>query len=425
MLPLLSTLWTVALAEPASPSYFHYERSVSVPEGAAQACAVLDAPVFPHSEPYLKDLRLIPSGSQRSGGDVPYVITLSESLEQDTENTQVLNFASHGHTLEFDLKMPSRPYSDVDLDLAAKDFVATATVTGLVPTGGPVRLGEFTLFDLTSQHLGRGTTLHLSESHFATLHVVLSTAAAGVGSTFMPSTAMVRGATVPPSRDAQSLFTTVAETSAIAQNGSASVAHFVLPERVPVERISIVLAPGFTGNFSRTVRIDDRRAVDPASAGESTVGNIQRVQLTQSGHEIAQQDMSIVTTLGANLQGPADVQVSVENGSAAALPIIAVKLEMRERRLCFDARMAHGGATLFYGDPALAVLRYAYVPVFTPSDKTAVARLGPEVPNPAYRMRPGKTLPLERRQQLLWAGMLIVISTTAMVVFFSSKHPHR
>ncbi len=254
---------TMALAE---PSYFRYERSVSVPEGATQACAVLDAPVFPHSEPYLKDLRLIPSGSPRNGGDVPYVITLSESLEQDTENAQVEKIAVHGRTLEFDLKMPARPYSDVDLDLAAKDFVATAIVTGVGPNGGSARLGEFTLFDLTSQHLGRGTTLHLAESHFAMLHVVLQITPAGGGSTSVPLPTMVRGATVPPSRDAQSLFTTVAETSAIAQEGNASVAHFVLPERVPVERISIVLAPGFTGNFNRTVRIDDRRAIDPASS---------------------------------------------------------------------------------------------------------------------------------------------------------------
>jgi hypothetical protein len=94
---------------------------------------------------------------------------------------------------------------------------------------------------------------------------------------------------------------------------------------------------------------------------------------------------------------------------------------MRERKLCFDARIAPRGATLFYGDPALSVARDAYAPVFAAGENVGVAQMGREVPNPAYHRRPSETLPLERRQQLLWAGMLLIVSTTAMAVFFSSK----
>ena len=74
----------------------------------------------------------------------------------------------------------------------------------------------------------------------------------------------------------------------------------------------------------------------------------------------------------------------------------------------------------------LSVSRYAYAPVFSggdDGDRTAIARLGPEVQNPAYRPHPSRTLPLEQRQQLLWAGVLMVVSVTAMAVFFSSKQP--
>ena len=419
MLPLLSCLCCSAQSQ-----FSQYERSIVAPSGATQACAVLDAQVFPHSAPYLKDLRLIPAGPGNRASEVPYAITLSEPLEQDTESAQVANAAVSGHTLSFDLKMPSRPYSDVDLDLAGKNFIATATVTGR-DSGALAQLGEFTLFDLTSQHFGRSTTLHLAEAHYATLHVTLQIIPSEGVSSLSLTPLMILGATVPPSREAQSLFTTVAETGTITQEGNSSIAHFVLPKRVPVERISIVIAPGFTGNFSRTVRIEDHRSGDPASAGETVVGTIQRIRLDQAGHQIDQQELSVVTTLGANLQGPADVQVAIENRDAQPLPIATVRLEMRERKLCFDARLTPRGATLFYGDPSLSVARNAYAPVFAAGENVGVARMGREVPNPVYHPRPSGMLPLERRQQLLWAGMLLIVSTTAMAVFFSSKHPHR
>jgi hypothetical protein len=412
---LLSGLYCFAQSQ-----FSRYERSVVAPATVTQACAVLDAQVFPHSAPYLKDLRLISVATGNRAVEIPYVITLSEPVEQDTESAQVANAEVSGHTLSFDLKMPSRPYSDVDIGLAGKNFIATATVTGR-DSGTVAPLGEFTLFDLTAQHLGRSTTLHLAEAHYGTLHVALQIAASEGASSLSLTPSMIVGATVPPSREAQSLFTTVAETSNVTQEGNSSVAHFVLPQRVPVERISIVLAQGFIGNFSRTVRIEDRRSGDPASAGETIVGTIQRVRLEQADHHIDQQELSIVTTLGANLQGPADVQIAIENRDLQPLPITSIRLEMRERKLCFDARMTPHGATLFYGDPALSVARNAYAPVYVAGEEVAVARMGREVPNPAYHSRPSETLPLERRQQLLWAGMLLIVSTTAMAVFFSSK----
>ena len=66
---------------------------------------------------------------------------------------------------------------------------------------------------------------------------------------------MVLGAKVPPSREAQTIYTTVAETATIATKGRETVATFVVPAQIPVERVSFVLAPGFTGNFSRVVKV--------------------------------------------------------------------------------------------------------------------------------------------------------------------------
>src|ERR1039458_9469693 len=63
-------LWqTVPWNEPpvAQPDAMRYERVIRVPPGAGQACAVLDAGIFPHAAPSLIDLRIFPSQDQLSG----------------------------------------------------------------------------------------------------------------------------------------------------------------------------------------------------------------------------------------------------------------------------------------------------------------------------------------------------------------------
>ena len=47
--------------------------------------------------------------------------------------------------------MPNRPYTEIDLDLAGHDFLATATVSGTRDPNyaNQTHLGDFTLFDLT------------------------------------------------------------------------------------------------------------------------------------------------------------------------------------------------------------------------------------------------------------------------------------
>ena len=61
-------------SEPAAadPQYLRYQRTITVPGGAGQSCAIIDPQVFPHAAPSLKDLRLY-----QNGHEVPYAITLS------------------------------------------------------------------------------------------------------------------------------------------------------------------------------------------------------------------------------------------------------------------------------------------------------------------------------------------------------------
>ena len=406
----------------ADPQFFRYQRQITLPAGAGSSCVTIDPQIFPHAGPSLKDLRIYQTSPGSQSREIPYAITLSEPAQQDSEQARVVNLGMRGRTIVFDLAMPARPYTEVALDLDGKDFLATATVSGLNEpnAAASTSLGDFTLFDLTSQHLSRSTTLRLQESSFPYLHIELNASPAPGNRTFVPTPGMIRGATVPPSREAQSLYTTAAETTAITQRGRETVATFNLPERVPIERVSFTLAPDFKSNFSRDVRIADRPGGTPASSAETITGTILRVHLTQAGREIRQQQLSIPATLGSNMQSPATVEVAIQNGDDAPLPITSVRLEMRERKLCFDAPSAEP-LTLFYDDSTLTAPKYDYARLFSPATPIQAAQLGPELPNPLYHPRPDTRPLTERHPDLLWIVLLLVVCILGVVALHSSK----
>jgi hypothetical protein len=427
LLPLLALIFWQAGARDASVDtaerqYFRYQRSV-VPSAPGQNCAVLDAQVFAHASAALKDVRLFPRTTVAH--EIPYAITLSEPVQPDAEPAHVLNRGLRGRNISFDLKMPQRPYTEVVLDLAGRDFIATATVTGQnTPGDSGTELGEFTLFDLTMQHLSRSTSLPLQESSFPYLHVELNVSPAPGAAAPKVEPQMVRGVSVPPSREAQTLFTLAAETKSITQRGRQTVARFTLPERVPVERVAFELAAGFKGNFSRDVVITDRVQGTQESAAETISGTILRVRLNQAGREIRQQQLSVPATLGSNLQSAAEVEVAVNNGDDQPLPMTAVRLEMRERRFCFDASSLEP-ITLFYGDTALAAPQYDYARTFSSSGAIHVAQVGAEQENPVYTLRPDTRAITERHPELVWIIFLAVICILAVVAIRSSRHLSR
>jgi hypothetical protein len=420
MLLLLWQAGAVAPSPQAERQYFLYQRSI-VPAAVGLNCAVLDAGVFAHAGVSLKDLRLFPQTAQTS--EIPYAITLSEPVQPDSDPARVLNLGLRGHTLSFDLAMPARPYTEVLLDLAATDYIAAATVSGIEHPGqvGGVRLGEFTLFDLSSQHLSHSTTLALQESNFPYLHVDLALSPSAGARNFQPSVGMVRGASVPPSREAQTVFTVVAEKKGMTQRGRQTVVRFDLPKRVPVERVTFALAPDFKGNFSRNVSISDHAVGTAASAGETLSGNIFRVRLNQASREIHQDRLSIPATLGSNLQNAAEVEVAVNNGDDQPLPIAAVQLEMRQRKLCFNASST-APLTLFYGDPTLSSPEYDFARTVVLTSQVDLARMGPEQKNPVYSARPDTRSATERHPELIWVAFLAVICILGVIAIRSSRH---
>lgn len=443
-------LWQAGAANDppvAQPGTMRYKRTIRVPAGAGQACAALDAQIFPHAEPSLSDLRIFPAGSSSAEHELPYAITLSEAATEETQAARVLNLGMRDGKIAFDLEMPQRAYTGVTLELdpAVHDFLATAAVSGSDVLGGKATaLGAFTLFDLTSQRLSRDTTIPLVESTFRYLHVVLGAspvagAAAGSAARLVP--AMVEGASVPPSREAQTIYTTVAETAAITTTGRKSVAAFVVPARVPVERVSFVLAAGFKGNFSRTVQVSalteaaKKGDLELSTAGEEdagraplpevVTGRILRVHENEVGREIRTEQLGVPAILGANLQRAAKVEVEIENGDDQPLPIAAVRLEMRQRKICFNAPTS-GGAELFYGDSRLSAPVYDYERLFVASNKALAAELGPEGMNAAYRAPAEKARPFaERHPEMIWIALIGVISSLGLVAIRSAKNVGR
>jgi Protein of unknown function (DUF3999) len=409
-------------AEPmaADQQYQRYERTITVPAGSGQSCAVIDPQIFPHAAPSLKDLRLY-----QDGRELPYAITLSAPRQLDSDTAHVRNLGLRGRNIVFDVEMPNRPYTEITLDLAGQDFLATTTVSGTRDPNyaNQTRLGEFTVFDLTSQHLSRNTTLHLQETDLPYLHIELAVSPAAGNGNFAVRPEMVQGVTVPPSREAQSLYTTAATVTAISQRGRQSVATFALPERIPVDRVSFDIASNFKANFSRDVRITDRPDGSPNFPSESLAGTIFRVHLIQAGREIRQEQLSVPATIGSNMQSAATVEVAVDNGDDQPLPVSAIRLEMRQRKICFDASAARP-ILLFYGDAVLTAPQYDYARLFSPSDAVRMAQLGPEQKNPAYRDRPDTRPFTERHPHLLWIALLGVICVLAIVAIRSSKTVH-
>jgi len=407
-------------------------RAVQVPAAASgRACAVLDATVFAHAAGRsMGDLRLY-SGRV----ETPFALIENEPEAADVQTASVRNLAMRGGDVEFDLAMPARPYTDVALKLGGKNFVAAARVSALLSKDAATQLGTFPLFDLSQQGLSRSTTLTLQEATFETLHVVLHLTSVD-GSPYPGLTPqMVEGAEVPPSREAQTLYTPVAATSTVVQKDKQSVITFQIPAHVPVERVRFLLAPTFTGEFSREVTVLAKGTSDVRFTKDHNLDEFLREKISGevwriarngagSGPAIHHEKLSVDAEIASNLREPATVTVAVENGDDAPLPIQSVQLEMRQWTMCFEA-VSGASYMLRYGDPALHAPMYDYARQFQPQANVISAQLGPELVNADYHPRPDERPFTERHPELMWVVVLLVVAAlggTALHSIKAKKH---
>ncbi len=412
---LMRTLaaWLVLLLLDAGSSpvaHLRYERAVRV-DAPGQTCVILDPALYAHAAATLADLRLVAGTSPR---EIPFVLLRSGSLQTEPDTASILNLHQLGRSISFDLGMPSRPYTDVVLKLAASNLLAHAIVNAN-DAAGPT-LGDFTLFDLSAQRLAGDTTLHLQETSVPLLHVTLTPLP---GSPPLAPT-MVKSAIVPPSREAQTLFTTALSTSTFREAAHQTIARFTVPAHIPVERVRLTLAPTKSPNLSRPILITSHTIGEPDSSGEQIRGTVNRIRITRAGVALSLDQLTVPATLGANLQKPAEVQVAIENGSDTPLPIASVALESRERELCFTAATT-APLTLLYGDPKLDPPHYDFEQRFRPNPAVHHATLGPEQPNPLFTPRE-ESRPLTRRHpRIVAVSLLLTMCLFATIALRSHK----
>jgi hypothetical protein len=407
----------LALALAAAPApelrYFHFERPIErAAQSAGQTCLFVDPQVFAHAAPELADLRVFEGATE-----TPYVVRSEVAEVSGDETVALLNLGKNGNQTAFDAEMPQGPYSDLQLKIAGQNFLATVAVTGSQDqTGKRTRLGSYTIFDLAQQRLGRSTILHLPESDFRFLHFQIE---GPIG----PRD--VTGLTVTHAPTSRPKFVTVAETMASAEKNRTTVIEFTVPTHTPVDRV--VFVPGARpANFSRDVAISVSPVAKPTPNDQTELpepvtyaGNILRVHSLEEGHRIDEEELA-VNAPQVDFDGAAKWTVTIENHDDTPIQIASVRLEMLERRLCFDA--AAGAAyTLYYGDSALAEPQYDYARLFAAAQDSAIAALGAERTNPAYQPRPDERPFTERHPALLWVALIVAILLLGLVAFRSFK----
>jgi hypothetical protein len=397
----------------ASPEirYFRYQRTLqNLPAQPGQACLAIDAGIFAHAAPQLADLRLY-----RDGVETPFAIQQSASAEFGQQTHGPLNLGMRGGKVVFDAALSEPKYSDVELSVSAKDFIATVAVSGSRSESdeGATKLGEYTIFDLTGQKLGRSTVLHLPESDFPFLHFSI----AGP----VPASA-IQGLTVSHQLLNQPRYQVVAQTSQVAHTGRATLVEISVPAHVPVDRVAVNPGPQ-PANFSREVQISVA-ALDPDRENPTppytSSGTLLRVHSMRDGHRIDSENLTVAAPFWPTLSQPTRYTVMIENGDDAPLQIQSIQLQMLQSGLCFEAA-ASANYTLFYGDPALSAPNYDYATLFAPQKNAAQLTAEPEQPNPKYQPRPDQRPLTERYPALLWIGLVAAIALLGVIALRALK----
>lgn len=400
-------LLLLVVAPAAEQRYFQYERPVVRDANVAgQSCVALDPAVFAHAAPGLGDLRLYRDTEKLGSEEIPYVVRRVEAVQSSVTAETLLNRGTRDGHVVFDVAMPEGRYKDLDLAVEKRDFLATVTVMGSDVQGAMgTKLGDYTIFDLTAQGLGRSTVLHLPESDFRYLHFSV---AGPLEAKEFTSLAVVRR----PAAEAR--FVTVARTSAVAQQGQDTVLTLTVGAGVPVDRV--VMEPG-------TKPVEFKRDVTATTvAGNSrseAVGQFWRMHRKVADTAIDEQNFTLLQG-GTAEAVPRMVTVAIHNGSDAPLSIQSARLEMVERDLCFNAQ-AGAEYALYYGDAALEAPSYDYARLFAAEAHPAMVRLGAEARNVRYEARPDARPFTERHRWLLWLALAVVIALLALVALRTAK----
>ena len=148
-------------------------------------------------------------------------------------------------------------------------------------------------------------------------------------------------------------------------------------------------------------------------------GTLLRLHTVREGHPIDEEQLT-VDAPRVDYEDASQWTIAIDNGDDVPLSIESARLEMTERKLCFDAA-AGAVYTVMYGDAALSAPHYDYATLFAPDAHAAVATIGAEQANPDYAARPDSRAFTERHPALLWIALLVVVVVLGGVAFRTAK----
>lgn len=396
-------------AAPAIP-YFKYQRPLQTPPGGQRYVAV-DEAIWKNARPDLGDLRLY-SGQQ----EVPYALMVERgSRENDTKDVRVLQQSVVGGKTQFVIDMADvAEYDHIALKLATKNFVAHARVEGQEDLHGTqwALLAESILYDLSKENLGGNSVLRLPLSSYKYLRVTID-------GPVKPDD--VLGATAEFRQEQKAVWRDVGGAPTVAEmpmsaasndssrgSGKATVLTFAVPEKVPLDRVTLEIDPS-QPNFRRSVQITSDKD-DYIGSGE-----IDRVHMVRSGQKIDSEHYDV----SFSAVGHKTVKVIIDNGDDPPLKLSA-RLQQLERRIYFDAP-ASGQVTLYYGDEKLEPPVYDYAKLFLLAKDAAAAQPGAESTNAAYTGRPDERQWTERHPAVLWIAIVAAVLVLGVIALRSVK----
>lgn len=388
---LMFAFFQTARHEAAIP-YFGHVRDVTVSPNQ-QNYVVVDQNIWEHSRPNLADVRLYDGQTQ-----VPYVLRERRaSVSSVEQEAKLLNLGSAGGHTEFDLDVGDlAEYDRVRLRLDNKNFIATAEAEGRndLHQAGGVKLGSSTLYDFSRENLGSNFVLKLPVSNFHYLHIRL---AAGI------NPKQVKGAVLFNLREEKAAWSNAGICQTIASAQPKSTAFSCQDTTAtPVDHIEFQVAPTAV-NFRRTVIVTDSKGAEVAN------GEISRIRILRAGQSVVSESLAVDLPDMREKQ----LTISVENGDDAPLPVLAVQPLSVERRIYFDPA-GKTAVKVYYGDEKLMTEpSYDYAKFFQEDVAAVEAKLGAEMPNPAYTGRPDERPWSEQHKAVLWAAMLLAVAVLA------------
>jgi len=400
VLLLAAVLVFAADAPEVSVPYFSNSRDVTTSAGTPTNYFVIDEDIWSNARYDLADIRLLASDNH----EVPYVLVTKGSSKQVEEMPgKVEELGRSGDQTTFVLEVgENRDFNRVNLTIDTKNFVTQATVDGMddLRDPKPVRMGPFTLYDFSKEHLGSNFALNLPDSRFRFLRIKM-------GKEVPP--ADVKSATVANETESKAAYTNLAAITAADQKKHRSVFTWKANKAVPLDRVTFDV-DGV--NFMRPVHVEDEKGNIIGS------GEISRIKMQAHGRLVQSEDLSV----GTNGAHSPQYSIVVENGDDAPLKIRRVIPQVIERRVYFQPNGV-ARLTAYYGDDKLGAPTYDYARLFQTSSEAeaAEAKLGPGQHNAAYTGRPDERPWTDRHPEVLWAAMILAVAGFGFIAMRSLK----